>query len=70
MERGTDKAKRERETGRKRDKNQSGGRERGVQREGAEERRKAQWWANCSAVTQTRAYVEFNIKKTHTGRKS
>lgn len=34
-----------------------------MQREGAEEERKAQWWANCSAVTQARAYVEFNIKK-------
>lgn len=44
-------------------KNQSGGRESGVQREGAEEEREAQWWANCSAVTQARAYVEFNIKK-------
>ena len=58
---GTDKEReRERErTGRKkRDKTGVG-----VRREGAEEERDARWWANCSAVTQAPAYVEFNIKK-------
>lgn len=34
-----------------------------LQSGGAEEERKAQWWANCSAVTQAGAYVEFNMKK-------
>lgn len=39
---------------------------------GGQSERTAQWWANCSAVTQAPAYVELNIfkKHTHTGRKS
>jgi len=40
----------------------------GVQGEGAEEERKAQWWANGSAAALTAAYVELNIKKKHTHR--